>query len=42
MNPDILRSYLVSLGYTVDQPQLNRFNDALRQATASVLGSRAA
>jgi|SRR5882724_1692174 len=38
MNPDILRSYLVSLGYTVDQPQLNRFNDALRQATASVLG----
>ena len=33
---DILKSYLVRLGYTVDSPSANKFNDALRAATANV------
>lgn len=32
MNSDIIKSYLVELGYDVDKKSLNTFNDALRSA----------
>lgn len=36
MNVDVIKSYLVSLGYEVNQPQLNHFNDTLRQTSQMV------
>ncbi|HLH04945.1 MAG TPA: lytic transglycosylase domain-containing protein [Bryobacteraceae bacterium] len=38
MDPNVLRSYLVSLGFQVNQPQLNQFNTALKQAASLVEG----
>lgn len=32
MNNDIIKSYLVSLGFKIDHPQLDQFNNALKQA----------
>ena len=37
MNSDIIKSYLVSLGYDIDQPGLNKFQDALRASAAQVM-----
>ena len=36
MNTDVIKSYLVSLGYEVDAQSLNKFNDALRSTAAQV------
>lgn len=36
MNTDVIKSYLVQLGYEIDKPTLTKFNDALRQ-TAQVV-----
>lgn len=36
MNIDVIKSYLVQLGYEIDRPQLNKFNDALRATTANI------
>lgn len=36
MDLDVIKSYLVSLGFTVDQPELNKFNQALRNIAVQV------
>jgi Transglycosylase SLT domain len=36
MDIDVIKSYLVSLGFAVDQPQLRQFQDTLRSMSASV------
>ncbi len=38
-NADVIKSYLVSLGFTVDQPELNKFDAALKHATDTVSNS---
>jgi hypothetical protein len=40
MNPNVLRSYLVSLGFAINQPQLQQFNNSLKQA-ADLVASHA-
>ena len=36
MDLSVIKSYLVSLGFAVDQPQLKKFNDALRNISVEV------
>lgn len=36
MDLDVIKSYLVSLGFAVDQPELAKFNDALRNVAVQV------
>lgn len=36
MDLEVIKSYLVSLGFTVDQPELNKFNSVLRDVAVSV------